>query len=66
MKTKNRGSNEMTRLNGAAFRIGREAAQEGNLEQLLDDTLARVFGGLEIVISLTVCTEFSCNLYAPR
>lgn len=54
---------EMTRLNGAAFRIGAEALREGGLELLLEETLSEVFGGLDGMTS--ACTEFTCNVYAP-
>lgn len=59
---KNRTSHEMTRLNGAAFRIGAEAVRSGGLESLLEETLAQVFGGDSINAA---CTEFTCNVYAP-
>jgi hypothetical protein len=55
-------SHEMTRLNGAAFRIDAEAVHGGGLDLLLEETLSRVFGG--DTISAT-CTEFTCNVYAP-
>ncbi|MEA2599296.1 MAG: hypothetical protein QOF89_288 [Acidobacteriota bacterium] len=57
-----RTSHEMTRLNGAAFRIGAEAVRSGGLELLLEATLSEVFGGDTIV---GTCTEFTCNVYAP-
>lgn len=69
MKTKFDPSPEMVRLNGAAFRLDREAAQAGRLEDLLDETLAQVFGGDlvgTIIGSILGCTEFSCNMYAPK
>ena len=53
---------EMTCLNGAAFCIGAEAAVRGGLEELLEETLAQVFGGDGLNTS---CTEFTCNVYAP-
>jgi hypothetical protein len=53
----------MTRLNGAAFRIGADAVRGGRLELLLEETLAQVFGG-EASDAMT-CTEFTCNVYAP-
>jgi len=59
---KNRTSREMTRLNGAALRIGAEAVRSGGLERLLEETLAEVFGGDTIN---GACTEFTCNVYAP-
>ncbi|HEY2294286.1 MAG TPA: hypothetical protein VGM86_26600 [Thermoanaerobaculia bacterium] len=69
MKTKLDASKEMVCLNGAAFRLDREAAQAGRLEELLDATLAQVFGGDlvgTIVGGLIGCTEFTCNMYAPK
>jgi hypothetical protein len=54
---------EMTCLNGAAFRIGADALRKGGLELLLEETLSEVFGGLEGTTS--ACTEFTCNVYAP-
>ena len=60
---KNRASHEMTRLNGAAFRIGAEAVRGGGLESLLEETLAEVFGGDTIN---GACTEFTCNVDNPR
>ncbi len=69
MKTNLDASKEMVCLNGAAFRLDREAAREGRLEDLLDETLAQVFGGDlvgTIVGSILGCTEFSCNMYAPK
>ncbi len=59
---KNRTTHEMTRLNGASFRIGVEAVRNGGLESLLEETLSQVFGGDTINAS---CTEFTCNVYAP-
>jgi hypothetical protein len=53
---------EMTRLNGAAFRIGAEAVRGGRLESLLEEALRQVFGGDGTTSS---CTEFTCNVYAP-
>ncbi|HEX4959685.1 MAG TPA: hypothetical protein VF173_02515 [Thermoanaerobaculia bacterium] len=53
---------EMTCLNGAAFRIGAEAVRGSGLEALLDETLAEVVGGDGLNTS---CTEFTCNVYAP-
>jgi hypothetical protein len=57
-----RKSHEMTRLNGAAFRISAAAVRSGGLESLLEETLAQVFGGDSIN---GACTEFTCNVYAP-
>lgn len=67
MKTKLDASKEMVCLNSAAFRLDREAARAGQLEELLEETLAQVFGGdvLTIVGGILGCTEFSCNMYAP-
>ncbi|MBW8874142.1 MAG: hypothetical protein JF614_04200 [Acidobacteria bacterium] len=59
---KSRTSDEMTCLNGAAFRIGAEAVRRGELEALLEETLAEVFGG---DTTASACTEFTCNVYAP-
>jgi hypothetical protein len=59
---KNRTSHEMTRLNGAAFRIGAGAVRNGGLELLLEEMLSDVFGGDTIT---GTCTEFTCNVYAP-
>ena len=59
---KTRAFAEMTRLNGAAFRIGAEAVGSDGLESLLEETLAQVFGGDG---TTGVCTEFTCNVYAP-
>ena len=59
---KTRASHEMTRLNGAAFRIGAEAVRSGGLELLLEETLSQVFGG---DTTSATCTEFTCNVYAP-
>jgi hypothetical protein len=57
-----RRPHEMTRLNGAAFRIGAEAVRSGGLESLLEEMLSDVFGGDTIN---GACTEFTCNVYAP-
>ena len=59
---KSRASDEMTCLNGAAFRIGAEAVRSGGLDFLLEETLAGVFGG---DTTFSACTEFTCNVYAP-
>ncbi|HEV7508149.1 MAG TPA: hypothetical protein VGS07_24920 [Thermoanaerobaculia bacterium] len=53
---------EMTCLNGAAFRIAAEAVRGGRLESLLEETLRQVLGGDSIN---SACTEFTCNVYAP-
>lgn len=53
---------EMTRLNGAAFRIGAGALRKGGLELLLEETLSEVLGK---VTNGAACTEFTCNVYAP-
>jgi hypothetical protein len=59
-------SREMTPLNGAAFRVGAEALRRGGLALLLEETLAQVFGGLGTgSMESAVCTEFTCNVYAP-
>ncbi|HEX9943021.1 MAG TPA: hypothetical protein VGG03_13465 [Thermoanaerobaculia bacterium] len=55
-------SHEMTKLNGAAFRVGAEAVRGGRLELLLEETLSQVFGGS---FDSATCTEFTCNVYAP-
>lgn len=60
---KSRAAREMTRLNGAAFRVGAEAVRGGRLELLLEETLAEVFGGDGV--DAATCTEFTCNVYAP-
>ena len=68
MKTKSDPSKEMVSLNSAAFRL-RRGTEEGGLEQLLDEALGQVFGGDllgGIIGGLLGCTEFSCNMYAPR
>jgi len=62
---KSQESQEMTPLNGAAFRVGAEAFRRGGLEMLLDETLAQVFGGLVNEVMDAACTEFTCNVYAP-
>ena len=53
---------EMTRLNGAAVRIGAGALRAGGLQLLLDETLSEVLGK---VTQGAGCTEFTCNVYAP-
>jgi hypothetical protein len=52
-------SREMTCLNGAALRVSVESVRNRGWEELLEATLARVLGGG------SVCTEFTCNVYAP-
>lgn len=53
---------EMTRLNGAAFRVSAGALRGGGLQLLLDETLSEVLGK---VTNGAACTEFTCNVYAP-
>lgn len=60
---KSRTFHEMTRLNGAAFRVASEAVRGGRLDLLLEETLAQVFGGDGL--DSATCTEFTCNVYAP-
>ncbi|MFY9823581.1 MAG: hypothetical protein WAM82_19520 [Thermoanaerobaculia bacterium] len=52
---------EMTRLNGAAFRIGVEAVRSGGLKLLVEEALSEVLGK---VTNGAACTEFTCNVYA--
>lgn len=57
---------QMTPFNRAAFRIGPEALRGKGLDLLLEETLARVTGGLLAgPTDSATCTEFNCNLYAP-
>lgn len=62
---KSRRSQELTPLNTAAFRISADALRQGDLELLLEETLAQVFGGLVNGSTDAACTEFICNVYAP-
>jgi hypothetical protein len=57
---------EMTPHNRAAFQVSVEGFQSRGIELLLDETLARVLGGLETgSMNSATCTEFTCNVYAP-
>jgi hypothetical protein len=53
---------QVVRLNGAAFRLGAEEVQAGNLEALVESALSQVLGGLMEDLS---CAQYSCNLFAP-
>jgi propanediol dehydratase large subunit len=53
-------SQQITRFNRAAFRVGAETVRGGRLEQLLEEALSQVFGG-----DGTTCTAFTCSVYAP-
>jgi hypothetical protein len=65
MKKKSRESQEIARLNRAAFLIGVESVRSGRLELLLEETLSQVFGVLGDSLDASTCTEFTCNVYAP-
>ncbi len=57
---------EMSPLNGAAFRLVADAFRKGGLDLLLEETLAQVFGGKGTgTMDSATCTEFTCNVYAP-
>ncbi|HYU36045.1 MAG TPA: hypothetical protein VEW48_28130 [Thermoanaerobaculia bacterium] len=52
---------QVVRLNGAAFRLGAQDIQTGDLEALVDSVLAQVLGGND---ESTNCVQYSCNLFA--
>jgi hypothetical protein len=58
-------ANDVIPFGRAAFRIGAAAYRGRPLDLLLDETLARIFGGQGNGASASSCTEFTCNLYAP-
>jgi hypothetical protein len=58
---KSRLSEEIVRLNGAAFRLDRAAVQAGNLDALVEAALSRVLGGVTPDLS---CVQYTCNVYA--
>ncbi|HVT58590.1 MAG TPA: hypothetical protein VHR45_09330 [Thermoanaerobaculia bacterium] len=63
---KSRKSHQITRRGKAAFRVGAEDLRGGRADLLLDETLARVFGGsLPISTVPAACTAYSCSQYAP-
>ncbi|HEX3525454.1 MAG TPA: hypothetical protein VH988_00175 [Thermoanaerobaculia bacterium] len=57
-----RVSGEIVRLNGAAFRLNAAEARAGRLDSLVDEALARVFGG---ELQSPSCVQYNCNVYAP-
>lgn len=61
-----RKTQEMTPLNGSAFRVDAAALRREGLEALLESTLRQVFGRLgDEPATTSSCTVFSCNIYAP-
>ena len=61
---KSRESQQITRRGKAAFRVGAEDLRAGRADLLLDETLARVFGGAISTVP-AACTAYSCSQYAP-
>jgi len=63
---KSRKTQQIALFRRAAFQIDVESLRGRRLDLLLDETLARVFGGADTgTNSPATCTEFTCNLYAP-